>query len=280
MSIKMKPLNEIKLMIGTPCGTGRIDIGYASSLIETVETLKHFGVKPDWARIPGCSDLPATRAKILGHFYRSDFDFLLMIDDDMVWQAPDVMKMLSLQKDFIAAVGMRKITGPAEFAFNNCVDNGDTRAILLDGEGLLHITEVGMAFVMISRQCATRMIEHYKSELEFEILAPEGTTMEVDVFCPFIVPGTKRRLPEDYSFCYRWRKLGGEILVMPDCELGHVGSFTWTGKVSDTMKLAGKIEDGVTTMLPGYIAPESLDEASKRLGLSKEFMPGYENPSQ
>jgi hypothetical protein len=246
--VSKKPLDGLKLMIGTPCGTGRIDIGYASSLIETIEMCQQFGVKPDWARIPGCSDLPATRAKILGHFYRSDFDFLLMIDDDMVWDAPDVMKMLDLQKDFLAAAGMRKIIGPSEFAFNNCQANGETLPILYDGEGLLHCTEIGMAFVMVSRNFATKMIEHYRSELEFEIVSPEGNTTEVDVFCPFIMPGTKRRLPEDYAVCVRWRRLGGDILVMPDCVLGHVGSFTWRGAVADTMRQIGKIEDGETIM--------------------------------
>lgn len=254
----MKPLNELKLQIGTPSGTSKIDIGYVGSLLETYEILGHFGVKLDWARIPGCSDLPATRAKIFGNFARSDSDFLLMIDDDMSWEGADVLKMLNMQKDCLAVAGMRKIIGPSEFAFNNCTDSGETRAMLFDGDGLLHVTEIGMAFVMVSRKCALQMLDHYRSELEFEIVSPQGNTMEVDLFSPFIVPGTKRRLPEDYSWCMRYRKIGGEILVDPNIVLGHSGGFVWRGAVADTMHRVGEIVDGEAVMQEGHIAPETV----------------------
>ncbi len=239
-----KPFSHIKLQIGCPVGDYRLDLDFVISLYETATTLEHFGAKVDQAALPGCSDLPAARAKILGAFYRSDNTHLLMVDSDMSWKAHDVIRMLNYNVDFIAAAGMKKIVGPAEFALNCCYEAGNNKPMLLSGDGILEVSEIGMAFVLVSKQFAVRMIEYYKDDLEFEIIGPElpnGKVMEVDIFSPLIVPGTKRRLPEDYACCYRWRKLGGKILVLPDVELGHIGRFVWKGKFSDSLE---RIEDG------------------------------------
>ena len=36
-------------------------------------------------------------------------------------------------------------------------------------------------------------------------------------------------LSEDYTFCRRWQKLGGQIWFDPKVVLGHVGSYKFTG---------------------------------------------------
>lgn len=237
-----KPLSHIKLQIGCPVGDYRLDLDFTTSVYETASALEHFGAKVDFAKLPGCSDLPAARAKILGNFYRSDNTHLLMVDSDMSWNHHDVMRMLSYNLPFIAGVGMRKIVGPSEFALNNCDDAGNTAPMLMSADGTIEVSEVGMAFVLINRECATKMIEHYKNEFEFEIIGkdlPGGKVMEVDVFSPMIIPGTKRRLPEDYAFCYRWRKIGGKVIILPDIFLGHAGRFVWKGRWSDSLQRLG-----------------------------------------
>lgn len=244
-----KPLSHIRLQIGCPVGDYRLDLDFSTSLWATARMIKHFGGEIDFCMLPGCSDLPAARAKILGNFYRSDFTHLLMIDSDMSWDENDVLKMLNLNKDFIAAAGMRKICGPGEFALNNCKDDGTTIPMLLDKDGVLEITEIGMAFVLVSKNFATRMIDYYRPEFEFQIIGPElpgGSQMEVDIFSPMIVPGTKRRLPEDYSACFRWRAIGGKIFVLANVELGHAGRLVWRGRLSDSLQwhAAKEVENG------------------------------------
>ena len=43
---------------------------------------------------------------------------------------------------------------------------------------------------------------------------------------------TKRYLSEDYAFCRRWQKLGGDVWLDPLVKLDHVGHFTFEGNVS------------------------------------------------
>lgn len=40
---------------------------------------------------------------------------------------------------------------------------------------------------------------------------------------------------EDYLFCNRWRDLGGAVWVDPEITLGHVGSYTYRGSVSEML---------------------------------------------
>jgi hypothetical protein len=43
---------------------------------------------------------------------------------------------------------------------------------------------------------------------------------------------TKRYLSEDYAFCRRWQKLGGEIWLDPLVKLDHIGHYTFNGNIS------------------------------------------------
>ncbi len=88
---------------------------------------------------------------------------------------------------------------------------------------------IGGAFVMISRDCAERMVKAYP---ELEYIAPDGET-DYAVFDPIILKenGQKRRLSEDYAFCYRWRKIGGKVEAKMDVTLTHTGSHTFKGSL-------------------------------------------------
>lgn len=214
--------------IATPCMDGKYDREYARSIFNTIILLQNQGIETEWLELPFCSDLPYARSRIFGKFLRSDATHLLMIDSDMGWNPQDVLKMLAIKRDFIAGVGMKKKEG-IEFALVNCDDHGNVLPILIEADtGIMDISEVGMAFVMISRACAQKMANHY-NELIYDNMGQD----EHDLFQPFIIPGSKRRLPEDFAFCYRWRKLGGKVHVAPDIRLQHVGRKVWEGAMSD-----------------------------------------------
>lgn len=51
----------------------------------------------------------------------------------------------------------------------------------------------------------------------------------VDLFSPLIEPETRTYLSEDYSFCHRWRALGGKVWLDPTTRLTHVGSYDYAG---------------------------------------------------
>ena len=217
-------LSGTTLMIATPCGSGRYERLYVRSLLATLQMTKDLGATVNWFEMPYCSDVSLARNKLFGAFLRSGFTHLLMIDDDMGWNPQDIVRMLQLKRDFVAVAGPRK-TFPPSYAVNVSDDFGNATPIHLRPDStVIEVSEVGMAFTLLSRECAERMRAAYEDELSFR--APDGRT-EYAVFNPIVT--NHRYMSEDFAFCWRWRKIKGLVHVISDITLNHVGVNTWTG---------------------------------------------------
>lgn len=226
-------LSHISLIISTPCDNNSLDMHYVSSLSQTIGMVRGFGGHVDWHTSPGCADLPLARAKLFGKFYRSDATHMLLVDSDMGFNPNDVLRLLLANREYMGAAGPKK-GYPIIFAANNATEDGDIMPTEIEMQtGIIKCTEVGAAFMLMSKACATKMVEAYKDELAWD--SGEGI-MEYAVYDPmvFTTPKGKRmRWSEDFSFCKRWRKIGGEIYLMPDIELKHTGTHTWSAKQTD-----------------------------------------------
>ena len=231
--IALPDLSGKSVMLATPTGDGRYDRHYIKAWHGTIKLLQDFGVAVEWVEIPYCADLAMARAKLLSTFQCSRFTHLLMIDADMGWEPIDVIRLLRCNKDFVAAAGpMRKY--PLQF----CVNFPSRGTLVEDMTGAMEVEKVGGAFVMISRACAERMAAAHP-ELAF---TPEKGKIEYALFDPMIVEvaGERLRLSEDYSFCWRWKALGGKIFVLPDIELRHIGPHCFEGALSSILRMPVK----------------------------------------
>ena len=227
------PLAGISIQIATPAGDRKYDREYVKAFHNTACVLIECGAKIDWIEFPGCADLSLARAKIFGSFLRSDFSHLFLVDSDMGWHFDDVIRLILSKKDFAAVAGPKK-TAKLELACNNCTDEGDLLPIEQDPEtGMVGCTEVGAAFVLITKHCAESMADFYQ-DLVFD---GDDGVKEYAVFDPMIVGASKkRRLSEDFAFCHRWRKIGGKIWLLPDVSLTHAGRAVWQGALKDALQ--------------------------------------------
>lgn len=226
-------LSHISLIISSPSMDGTWEDAYVDSLNGTKHLLEKCGAKFDWRRAKYCADVYSVRAKLFADFYKSDHTHMLMIDADMGWDPNDVIRMLRLDRQFLAVAGAKK-KYPLEFAFNLLDDNGQPTAMTQEvGTNVATVTHVGGAFLMITKDCANRMINSYP-ELEYDV--SPGVT-EFSVFDPIILDSRiRRRLSEDYAFCHRWRKIGGKVEMLTDAKLSHTGSHTFTGSVEQSLQ--------------------------------------------
>jgi len=216
-------LDGVSVMIATPCADGRYERLFLSGLINTLNEFKRLGASAEFAEMPYCSDISLARTKLFGKFLRSHHTHMLFIDDDMGWEAKDAVRLLELRKDFVVGVGPRKVK-PVEFAWNVSDDYGRATPIKADMEtGCLIASNTGLAFALISKHCAERMQQSYR---DLSFVTADGKE-EVGVFEPMIF--NRRRLSEDFAFCERWRRLGGQVLVLQDINLQHVGAHVWEG---------------------------------------------------
>lgn len=224
-------LTGISVYLATPAGDGNLHHGYVRGKDEMVASIEQFGGKCEWALLPHMSDLGLARATLLDSFVKAEkHTHMMLIDADMGFHGIDVVRMLYLKEDFIGAAGPMK-NYPIKFAA--VVMDDEMRPVPIDNidwnTGVLEVHEVGMAFVLISRSCAEKMIETYKETLTFG--AP-GQPDLVDLFQPMI--RGRRRYAEDFAFCRRWRDIGGTVKLLSDVALSHTGSHTFRGALMDS----------------------------------------------
>lgn len=219
-------LSPYNLLIATPMATGRPEDVYCTAVENTRQLIRMHGGKVENFKTKYVSDIYYARSKLFGAFLRAkQFTHMIMVDDDMGFTPEDVVWMLLLQRDMIAAVGPKKVY-PIEYAFNMIGDDGKPALLYHETEtNVAEVPFVGAAFMMISRACAEKMATAYP-ELEYEV---ENGVTEHSIFDSVII--NRRRLSEDYAFCWRWRKLGGKVYVKMDCTITHTGSHTFTGNL-------------------------------------------------
>lgn len=219
-------LSSYHLLIATPSAAGKPESDYSMSLDHTKQLIKQYGGKVDSFSTKYVSAIHYARAKLFSFFLRhKSATHMIMIDDDQDWIPQDIIWMLLLNRDFLSAVSCKKVY-PPEFAYNMIDENGKKAVLYHELEtNIAEIPFVGGAFVMISRNCAEKIAFAYP-ELQYD--NPDGE-VEYAVFDPIII--NRRRLEDDYSFCYRWRKIGGKVEVKMDINLGHTGSHRFSGSL-------------------------------------------------
>jgi hypothetical protein len=80
------------------------------------------------------------------------------------------------------------------------------------------------------------MVAHYADTLT---TSRRGAQI-VDLFEPYRIPGTRRKLGDDYSFCQRWLDMGGQCWLDAGFSMGHIGLKMWTGQFGEFVPAATK----------------------------------------
>lgn len=92
----------------------------------------------------------------------------------------------------------------------------------------------GMGFTLLSQKCLEQMWESYYDELWYDDLIQGKAVRDVSLFSLMFNPGPSKEyrsmLSEDFSFCERWRRIGGKIYFYdgPGAPLGHIGGHVYT----------------------------------------------------
>lgn len=212
-------LSGVKLFIGTP-SRGDCSIHYARSLAQTVGLLTKAGIDVECHQVVLSCFVDMIRNTLVSEFLKTDFTHLMMIDDDMGWNAESVLNMLAHDVEFIAGVGPKKVDSGDEFCCHINVNADETPMVK---DGMISASHVGGAFVLLKREAIERMIKAY----------PEMVCRAVDLkhgYRFFETQYSENKFQsEDYLFCDRFTAAGGEIWIYPDVEFSHTGRKDYQG---------------------------------------------------
>jgi hypothetical protein len=241
--LDLEKLRKRKVMVATLLfGTTPTYLGSVLALQEMFST---YGIPYAVELLSGESDISLARNKLTDTFLRSDCTDLLQVDNDVGFDAMDILGMLHFDKDVIGANCPRKQTDW----------NAIREAVLLDPSIMPDKLELMGATWMsaMSPDCKEiklgepLSVDSVASGFSltqrgvFERLASLRPRFYIDEnrkITDFWSSGVhnERWETEDYAFCRRFREIGGSVWICPWMIVLHEGLHTYVGDMATVLK--------------------------------------------
>ena len=252
--------NAPNVCILTPCYGGVSCIEYVTSLINTLNVFQSLGIpiKLEFCR----NDSLVSRARnnlVAKALNDPKITHIIFIDNDIIWDPLSVLKLLVADKPVIGGIYPLKNYFFDKLAVPNTVDNwiknknesalkdvtSDTAIIqhkllrynfnplpeglsIIDNVG--RVTHTATGFLMIKRDTFTKMFSAFPSTKytdDISFLSPDENKFAYALFDCGVE--NDHYLSEDWMFCNRWRKMGGDIWIDVSINLTHIGIERYHG---------------------------------------------------
>lgn len=233
--MKKRKSERVHVVFALPTYTGHIHTGTMRTVYDEGRSLEHRGDKFSIIDDVGSADIAWSRALAVVKFMQGPGTHLMFIDSDVSGPPGCVRRLVDYGGDFISSVYPKR-QDPLQFSLRYV--EGALGPVVDPETGLLEVAGVSGGFCCMSKEMLRRMIVAHP-DLEFYCNAAPFNR-SVALFDPlwYSDKDGKHRLSEDYSFCARWRQIGGKVLIDPEVTLGHTGYKRFTGRLLDYMKAA------------------------------------------
>lgn len=216
------------IMVAMPAYTGLVHMGTMRCLFTDLTALIKRGDTYTFVDDIGNALIADSRSITTTKFFEeSDCDQLIFVDNDVSWEAGALLRLIDAPEDVVAGIYPRR-KDPIEYAVHYL----EKEELWANPEtGLLEVKAVPTGFLKISRNCVAKMIEAF----------PESHRYETDSekrFYPFFdhIFVDDYKWGEDYSFCIRWRKIGGQVWIDPEINMGHTGHKMFQGHLGNWLR--------------------------------------------
>lgn len=256
--IHIEGLTRKKLVVCTPMYSGNCTGFYLQGMMGLASLCTSYGVKLHTVIL---SDSLVTRGRnrcvdIFKSLASGPDDKLMFIDADIQFNAADVLKLMLLEKDVVGALyplkqlnwkraksimGRNPEFAPedlpracTDYVFNLKIDEGTSGKIDLTTP--TKVRDLGTGFLMIKRKVFDAiedagLAKPYNPCMNEEVFSgpqaydhfPCGISTELGV------GDEGNYLSEDWVFCRRWTKIGGEVFACPWIRLTHFGVMGFEG---------------------------------------------------
>lgn len=219
----------IHIAIATPCYGNIMVSQYTRSLAMTAARFQSLGIGFDLMFLANEALIEKGRNSLVHAFMESKATHLWFVDADMGWEADAIVRLIGAMKvgsfEMAAAAGPRKAT-PISFCLNF-----PHEMVRDEKTGYVEALTVGTGFMVLSRECVEKMIA--ASGDNFFIEPMSGKKIHRLFECK--VDEHRQFWSEDYTFCNKWRALGGKIHVDFSVKLEHVGNHVWAGALQEQL---------------------------------------------
>jgi len=246
---------SVNLSIATPCYGGVVGEQYARSMFNLSVMAASVGIQVNYLTIANESLVTRARNELVSAFLKDkESTHFMFIDADISFDPSSVLHMILKNKDVITGAyplkavdwdgiyeNLDNINSAKELKelSTNYVINikkpdskmiGVTENITIEG-GALPVYDAGTGFMMIKRHVFKKLIDAYPEMLYYsdQNISLPKKERKMYAFFDTSIDEDGRYLSEDYTFCRRWQKIGGEIYLDTDVVLNHFGSYMYKG---------------------------------------------------
>lgn len=206
-----------RVLIGTPCYDGKIEVWHANSLVQTIKAAPQVGVdvNPIWLSYDAL--IQRARNDLMAIMIEGEFDDIVFIDADIDWNPADFFKLLSYPVDVVGGTYRKK--GDAEMYVAKILDHSKPA----DPQTGLYATDgLGTGFLRLSRKAVQYL---WDTSVPYE----EKDQGKVRRWIFDVIVDNGDLISEDILICQRLIEGGFNIWLDPTITCGHTGMKRYTG---------------------------------------------------
>ena len=266
--------NKPNVCILTPCYGGVCFVDFVSCLMATVECLKRYKIDSQIIFCKSDSLVTRARNNLVAKaLSRKDVTHVMFIDNDISWDPMSIIKLLIADKPVVAGVYPLKhyfwnklLKDDANPYSSNVIqswvnhkNNSQMKDMITDESLIQHkllkyninylssgtlmidnnlakVKHAATGFLMIKRDVFDKMFQAFPSTKytdDVSFLEPHENEFAYAIFDCCVEDG--HYLSEDWVFCSRWAKMGGDIWIDVSINLTHTGTETFSGNYVSTI---------------------------------------------
>ncbi len=240
------------VIIGTPCFGGLVTHGYMNSVVTLMDRAAGLGFRVGLKLLANDALVTRARAAIVAAMLdQPEATHLLFIDADISFPPEQVARLLALDRDMVAAtypvksidwdaIPARHVNNQEPLAEAGLVYVGKLceGASAKSEAGFATADYAGTGFLLIKRAALLKMIAaHPEAKYRaVQSFPPSPGSDHLYALFDCVIDEQGTYLSEDYAFCRRWRKLGGEIWLDRTSMLTHTGPYSFPGNAASRFK--------------------------------------------
>ena len=259
--------NRVKLYILTPCFASLCYVNYIQCLMMTVELFRRFNIPLIVEFCKNDSLVSRARNNLVAKAMTDkDATHILFIDNDITWDPVDILKLIMADKDIVGGIyplknyDWNKLVKDSANPYNSNIvqsllkkkNESQLVGVISDSAMIQHnllryninylgqyleinnnlakVKHLATGFMMLQRKMLTNMMKAFPSTKyvdDVSFLKPEENDMAYALFDCGVEDG--HYYSEDWLFCDRWTKMGGDIYVDVSINLTHTGIEDYRG---------------------------------------------------
>jgi len=225
----------MKIFIPLICYNHMCFTEYMVSILKLVSVAKDKGLDISFYPIFFDPSIGRARNAAIAKFLQDqDNTHLLFIDSDTVFEPEDVFKLIESNKDVIGGSYPKKYIVWDRLKENPDAErvdftiNGD---VSITKDNFLNVNYVPTGFLLIKREVISKIIDNHPNIKYINQVDGYGIGEEhYDLYTVGI--NDKGTFDSgNWRFCSLWVEMGGELLVHPEINVGHIGWQEYRGNL-------------------------------------------------